>query len=148
MDLPALLITSFIAAFLGTLVMTVSQEIEIRINKRPISYTPALAVFKILHINFHILSQRAEIFWSYAVHFLYGTFWGFPLAFFYLYDFINFIPVVVTFFLIVLLQGWIVLPFLGIVGPPWTWGTKAILTEVFHKSVYALATVAFFLFLL
>ena len=75
-----LLVPSLIAAFLGTLFMTLSQEIEIRINERPISHTPAMAAFKVLHLNFDSLGEREKNIASYVVHFVYGTLWGFPIA--------------------------------------------------------------------
>jgi|TARA_Y100000310_G_scaffold63585_1_gene59063 hypothetical protein len=144
MDLIVLLFISFAAAFLGTVVMTVGQEVEMRISRRPISYTPAIAVFKIFRLNFEQLSQWMKIAASYTVHFAYGTAWGFPLAFFYLFDFIEFTPVLVSYFLIIWIQGLVVVPLLGIAGPPWTWGFKAILTEMVHKAVLAVSTVLIF----
>ena len=136
-----LLLLSFAAAFFGTVAMTVSQEIEIRINKRPISYTPALAVFRILHLDFDRLSTRMKGVASYAVHFAYGTVWGFPLAFM---NFASIWLTILTFWIIVVIQGWIILPILGIAGPFWTWGLKAVITEMIHKFIYAVTTVLFF----
>ena len=143
-----LLIPSFIAAFLGTIFMTLSQEIEIRINQRPISHIPAIAVFKLLHLNFDVLSVRGKNIFSYVVHFAYGTFWGFPLAVFFFFGVTTFGKLLLFQYIIVLLQGWIVLPLLGIAGPPWTWGWKPVLTEMFHKIIYTFAMVFFFFTLL
>ena len=148
MDFFTLLILSFVAAFGGTLTMTLSQEIEMRINRRPVSFTPALAVFKILRLNFDVLSSRMKTFWSYTVHFVYGTFLGFPLALLYFFNVTNFVSVLVIYFLIIWIQGLIIIPLLGIAGPPWTWGVQPILTEIFHKTVYAFSTVIFFIFLM
>jgi len=148
MEVIILFAFSFIAAFLGTVVMTVGQEIELRINKRPISYTPALAVFKILRLDFERLSEKAKIFTSYLVHFGYGTFFGFPLVLLYLFGVTGFWTVTISYFFIVWIQGLIVIPLLGVAPPPWTWGTKAILTEIVHKAIYALATTAVFFVLL
>lgn len=144
MSIITLLILSFISAFFGTIVMTVGQEIEIRIKKRPISYTPAVALFKIFHLNFNKLNKWMKGLASYVVHFAYGTALGFPLAFFEYFGFMDFYTVLVLYFLIVWLQGLIIVPLLGIAGPPWTWGVNAILTEMLHKAVYALATLIVF----
>lgn len=148
MDITALFILSFIAAFGGTVLMTLSQEIEIRLNKRPISHTPAIAVFKILHLDFERLSERMKGVASYVVHFGYGTVWGFPLAILYLLNVVDFWPLLIIHYVIVLLQGWIVVPLLGIAGPPWTWGWKPVLTEAGHKVIYSVATTLIFLTLL
>ncbi|MAF59427.1 MAG: hypothetical protein QF858_01635 [Candidatus Pacebacteria bacterium] len=139
-----LLILSFVAAFFGTIVMTVGQEIEIRIKKRPISYTLAIAIFKILRLDFNKLNKGMKIVSSYIVHFAYGTALGFPLAFFEYFGFMDFYIVLIVYFLIVWIQGLIVVPLLGIAGSPWTWGLKPVLTEMVHKFVYSIATLIIF----
>lgn len=145
MELIVLLTKSFIAAFFGTVAMTAGQEIELRINKRPISHTPALAVFNLLHLDFERLSEWDKTFMSYLVHFGYGTFLGFPLVLFYFFGVTGFWTIVISYFFIVWIQGLIVVSFLVTTSPPWSWGTKVILTEMMHKAVYTLATtVAFF----
>lgn len=143
-----LFVFSFIAAFFGTVAMTVSQEIEIRLNRRPISYTPAIAVFNLLGLDFDRLEERLKGIASYAVHFAYGTVWGFPLVFFVIFDVTNAVLILVLYYIVILLQGWITLPLLGIAGPPWTWGLKPLLTEAFHKLIYSLATFYSFTLLL
>jgi len=148
MDVASLFIISFIAGFLGTVVMTAGQEIQIRITKRPISYTPAIAFFKIFRLDFDALGNRAKGVASYAVHFAYGTAWGFPLALLYLAGFTDFIPTLIAYFLIVWIQGLVIVPLLGIAGPPWTWGLKANLFEVFFKALYTTAGLIFFMILL
>ena len=148
MGVVTLFITSFVAGFLGTVVMTVGQEIQIRITKRPISYTPAIAFFKIFRLEFDALSSQAKGVASYAVHFVYGTVWGFPLAFFYLFGFTDFILTLIIYFLIVWVQGLITVWILRIAGPPWTWGLKANLMEFFFKALYATASLSFFVILL
>ena len=148
MSIISLFAVSFIAGFLGTVVMTVGQEIQIRITKRPISYTPAIAFFKVFRLDFDALGNRAKGVASYAVHFAYGTFWGFPLALFYLAGFIDFIPMLIVYFLIVWIQGFITISLLRIAGPPWTWGLKKNLIEFFFKALYTTASLSFFLILL
>jgi len=148
MGIVVLFIASFIAGFLGTVVMTVGQEIQIRITKRPISYTPAIAFFKIFRLDFDTLSSRVKGIASYAVHFVYGTVWGFPLALLYFFGFTEFIPILIVYFLIVWAQGLITVWALRIAGPPWTWGLKANLMEFFFKALYATASLSFFVILL
>jgi len=148
METVVIFLLSFLAAFIGTLAMTLGQEIELRVNKRPISHTPAIAVFKILRLNFERLGGRMKLLIGYLVHFGYGTFLGFPLALFYLFDFVIFNPVLLIYYIVVLLQGWIILPLLGISGPVWSWGLKPVLTEMAHKAIYSLVTVIAFFALL
>ena len=137
MTFTGLLALSIGAGFVGTAAMTISQEVELRfISKRPISFSPAIALFKLLKLDFEKLSQRAKVFSSYAVHFTYGTTWGFPLALFYFFNYTGIIAVGISYLLIVLIQGWITVWLLGIAGPPWTWGGKAVLFEIIHKTVY------------
>ena len=120
MQVVTLLALSFLAAFLGTIVMSVGQEIELRINKRPVSYTPAIAVFNLLRLDFERLSKRIKAFVSYLVHFGYGTFWGFPLALLYLFGVTGFWTVTISYFFIIWIQGLIVVPLLGSTGLPWS----------------------------
>lgn len=148
MSLILLFGTSLAAGFLGTVVMTIGQEIQIRVTKRPISYTPAIAFFKIFRLDFDALSSRVKGVASYAVHFVYGTAWGFPLALLYLAGFTDFIPTLIVYFLIVWVQGLTVVWLLRIAGPPWKWGLKANLMEFFFKALYATAGLSFFMILM
>lgn len=148
MEFISVLLISFISAFAGTVAMTLSQEVEIRLTHRKISYTPAIAMFKILHLDFEKLHKTTKDFLSYVVHFGYGTVWGFPLALFYIFDFLNFVPVLIAYFFIVWIQGLIVIPLLGVSGPFWTWEKRAIATEIFHKIIYSAVTVVLFFWLI
>ncbi|MCH7529750.1 hypothetical protein IIB50_01395 [Patescibacteria group bacterium] len=143
-----LIFKGFLAALLGTIVMTVGQEIEMRMSGRSISHTPAIAVFKILKFNFNKLSKLEKGIASYTAHFAYGTAFGLVIAILYLIGFKSFSAIGVVYFLVVWIQGLIVVPFLGIVGPPWTWGSETLITEFVHKAIYAVATTAIFLSLL
>lgn len=148
MDFITLLGLSFLAAFGGTTILTIGQEIEVLINKRPVSFVPAIAVFKILHFDFERLNVSSKVFVNYIAHFSYGTFWGFPLVLLYFYNFTNFFQTVFVFYFIVLIQGWIIMWILGVARPPWMWSRREILGEILHKMVYALVTVyVFFLFI-
>ena len=62
-----------IAGLAGTLAMTVSQMIEMKITKRKPSTAPADAVKKALHI---IPEPGNKKTFSNEVHYVYGTSWG------------------------------------------------------------------------
>ena len=147
--LTVLLGLSFIAGFLGTIAMTISQEIEIRfITKRSISFSPAIAFFKIFNLDFESLNKRHKIIASYVVHFVYGIVWGFPLAFLYYYGLIKPVFLSALYLTIVLVQGWVVLKILHVTDFPWTWGYKAVLTELIHKTIYTVSATCVFMLLL
>lgn len=137
---------SFFSALLGTMIMTAGHEIEMSISRRPISHTPAVAVFKILKLDFSKLNVQMKDIASYTVHFAYGTFWGFPLAIFYFLDFTAYLPVLIIYFLIILIQGFSIMYYLGIAKWPWTWERKQIVIEIIHKAAYSIATVTIFSF--
>lgn len=144
-----LLKLSLIAGFIGSFFMTISQEVDLRvINKRPVSFSPALAFFKIIRLDFEKLAPQSKVFASYAIHFVYGTVWGFPLALFYFFWDLDAVLVGAIYFLIVLSQGWIVLGVLGIAGPPWTWGYRVVLSDIAHKVVYTIFVSISFMLLL
>ncbi|MGH2649221.1 MAG: hypothetical protein ACRDE8_16695, partial [Ginsengibacter sp.] len=64
-----------IAGIAGTIAITVSQMIEMRITGRKPSTAPAKAVKKTLHIQ--AVKGNTETF-SNEVHYAYGTTWGIP----------------------------------------------------------------------
>lgn len=148
MTFVVLLLVSFAAGFLGTVIMTVVQLLEIELTKRPSSYVPALAFAKVFRFDLEKLSEISKDILNYAAHFAFGTFWGFPLAFFIFLGFVNFIPVLILYFLIVWTQGWVVLWALRFAPPIWRWKTRSIFVDGFHHFIYALSTVLFFLFIL
>ena len=87
MTLIYVLSLAFIAGFLGTCVMTVGQEIDLRFfSKRPISFSPAIGFSRVMRIDFDSLNRSKQILLSYLVHLAYGTLWGFPLALCYYFD--------------------------------------------------------------
>lgn len=148
MTIVLLIFKGFLAAFLGTAVMTVGQEIEIRMSRRSISHVPAVAICKIFKFNFDKLSKIEKTIASYTVHFAYGTAFGLLLTLLYLIGFRSFGAIGIIYFLVVWIQGLIVVPLLGVCGPPWTWGSEVLITEFVHKAIYAVTTTAIFLSLL
>ncbi len=148
MEIITLVFLGFASALLGTIAMTISQEIEIKIRKRPISHTPAIAAFKFFGLDFEQVPEHLKITFSYAVHFGYGTVWGFLPALLYFFNITDFSTQVSIFFLVIWIQGLVIIPLLKVAGPPWTWGTKALLIELFHKLIYSFGTIFAFLYLL
>jgi len=144
----SILTNVLIAGFLGTLVMTVSQLIDIFITKRKASNSPALAFSKIFGINFKKLSGKAKTTLTYAVHFAYGTVWALAVYVLYLLGIQNTIYLIIIYFLITTVQGWIVVPLLKIGPHVWKWGISSILSDAFHHLVLAVSTVLIFIALI
>jgi|TARA_Y100000034_G_scaffold70521_1_gene85081 hypothetical protein len=143
-----MLINSLIAGFLGTLVMTFSQLIEMFITKRKGSNSPAIAFSKIFRINLNKFSERGKTILTYAVHFIYGTFWALAVYVLYLFGIQSTTYLIIIYFLITTIQGWIVIPLLNIGPNFWKWGIHSILSDAFHHLVLATATVLIFLTLI
>jgi len=140
-DFVKIIVVSLIAGFFGVLVMTISQTIEMKIRSRKASFTPAIGVSKILKINFEKLSQKNKIRLNNAVHWIYGTFFGLFLLIFYFLGFNNVIYMILIYFLVVWIQGLIVLPVLKLASPPWKWKKSDIFFDAFHHFVLAIITV-------
>ena len=144
----SMLINSLIAGFLGTLVMTFSQLIEMFLTKRKGSNSPAIAFSKIFRINLNKFSERGKTIFTYAVHFTYGTFWALAVYVLYLLGIQNTIYLIAIYFLITTIQGWVVIPLLNIGPNFWKWGAYSILSDAFHHLVLAIATVLIFITLI
>jgi len=143
-----LLLLGFLAGFLGTVVMTLVQLLEIFLTGRKTSFTPVLGLAKILRFDINRLSDKSKNILNYAVHFAYGTFWGFPLALVIFLGSPPYLSVLLVYFVIVWVQSFFVLPILSLAPPVWKWRTKSILTDGFFHFVYALSTTFFFRYLL
>ena len=144
----SMLINALIAGFLGTVVMTFSQLIDMFITKRKGSNSPAIAFSKVFRINFDKLSDKYKTILTYFVHFSYGTVWALAVYVLYLLGIQNTIYLIVIYFLITTIQGWIVIPLLDIGPNFWKWGIHSILSDAFHHLVLAISTVLIFMALI
>jgi hypothetical protein len=131
-----------LAGFAGTLAMTASSTIEMKLRRRPPSSTPADAVGKVLGIQPRDDEGKRRL--GYAAHFGYGTIWGLaraaagamlaaagsrrsPLP-------------LVAHFVAIWGTELAVLPRLGLIPPVKEWGGKELAIDGFHHLVYATAT--------
>ena len=143
-----MLINALIAGFLGTVLMTISQYIEIFITKRQVSNSPAMAFSKVFKIDFNKLSGKAKTILTYAVHFGYGTIWALAVYVLYLMGIQNMVVLTIIYFSIIVVQGWIIIPLTG-VGPMfWKLGVNSILIDSFQKFILTFSTVFIFLALI
>jgi hypothetical protein len=123
-----------IAGLAGTLVMTLSQMIEMKITKRKPSNAPADAVKKTLHVVPEPGNKKA---FSKKVHYTYGTSWGVVRGLLSLAGLTGFAATAVHFAAI-----WgtaiTIEPKLDIAPPVTQWKPKDIAVDIFHHTVYAI----------
>lgn len=123
-----------IAGLAGTLVMTVSQMIEMSITKRKPSSAPADAVKKALHIVPEPGNKKT---FSNAVHYVYGTSWGVVRGLLSLVGLSGFVATS-THLAAVWGTAITIEPKLDIAPPVTQWKTKDIAVDIFHHAVYAI----------
>jgi MYXO-CTERM domain-containing protein len=134
--LAATLGIGLVAGFAGTVAITASQAIEMRLRRREPSDTPAKAAEKVLHI--HPDDEQAEAVLNNGVHFAYGTTWG---TFRSVLDLAGLrgLPASAVHFAAIQGAAFIVLPGLKVAPPVTEWGAKEIAIEMGHHAVYAIA---------
>jgi hypothetical protein len=126
-----------LAGLVGTVAISLSQMLEMKLSKRAPSTTPADAAGKVLKVQPRDAAGKQRF--SNAVHWAYGTSWGLaramlggartdrfwaPLAH---------MGAIQT-------TAMLMLPGLGVAPPVKEWGASAIGLEVLHHTVYAAAT--------
>lgn len=124
------------AGLVGTLAITASQMIEMRLRKRKPSPTPAKAVEKVLGIE--PAGPEAEKRLSTLTHFGYGTAWG---AFRGLLDSAGVHDPAATALHFAAVEGtaMVMLPALQVAPPVKEWGAQEIAVESLHHLVYVTA---------
>lgn len=125
------------AGFAGTVAMTASSTLEMKLTDREGSDTPAQAAEAVLDIQPN--DDEAQARFSNLVHWGYGTGWGGvqgllasaglsgPVA-------------AATHFGLVWGSEQVILPALNVSAPVFKFGGKAVATDVLHHAVYAVAT--------
>jgi len=146
-DLIQIVAISLVAGFIGTVIMTLSQIIEMRIRNRKASFTPAIGASKMFGINFKKLSQKNKIRLNNAVHWGYGTIWGLFMVLFYLTGLNNLVYMILSYFVIMWGHGLILLPILKVASPPWKWKKSEILLDAFHHFILAIVTVLAYVYI-
>jgi len=140
LSIATITLITFVAGFLGTIVMTLGQLLEMKITGRSGSFSPAIAFSKIFGIDFGALTEKNKTVLNNVAHLLYGTLWAVPFTLLILAGFTDYLSMLLIYFLIVWVQGMIVAPLLDIAPPPWKWGVKSLSKDGLHHFIYALAT--------
>jgi len=133
-DLGSAIGKGLIAGFAGTIAITVSQLIEMRITKRKSSNAPAKAVKNVLHIE---ASPGNKEDFSNEVHWVYGTSWGVMRGLLSIAGINGFAATSLH-----LASIWgtaaTIQPKLDIAPPLSEWEPKDIAIDIFHHAVYAI----------
>ncbi len=135
-ELGAAIGKGLIAGFAGTIAITASQLIEMRITKRKASQAPAKAATKTLHIE--ATAGNKEEF-SNEVHWVYGTSWGVMRG---LLSMAGITGFAATSLHLASIWGTAVTiqPKLDIAPPLSEWEPKDIAIDILHHTVYAIFT--------
>ena len=126
------------AGLAGTVAMTVSSTTEQRLRKRAASSAPARAAEKALGIA-KFQDRTAEQRFSNLVHWGYGTGWGVVRGM------LRTIgvppgPATIGHFAAIWGSSLVSLPVLDVAPPITMWGSKEIAIDVWHHTVYVVAT--------
>jgi hypothetical protein len=125
-----------VSGLAGTLAITISQMIEMRLSGRKPSTAPADAAGKVLGVQPR--DQAGKTRFANVIHWAYGTAWGLARAALggtrrgRLWAPLAHLAAVQT-------TAMLVLPGLDVAPPATKWGAKAISKEVLHHTVYATA---------
>ena len=125
-----------LAGAAGTLAITISQMIEMKITKREPSDEPAEAAEKVLHITPDTAADEKKL--SQEVHWLYGSAWGVPRGILSLTG-LNSLSATGIHFATIYTSALLMPPALKIAPPLKEWSAKEILIDALHHAVYAVA---------
>ncbi len=121
--------------FFATAVMTLAQQIEMKITGRSGSDTPVRAGATVLGVT--PIEEKKNTF-NNMVHFFYGTIWGTVVGLLSLLGFPKTIPALFH-FISMWVTGMIILPALKASTPPWKWGAKGVATDGFFHVIFTLS---------
>lgn len=133
-DVGSALGRGLIAGAVATVAITLSQLIEMKINKREMSTVPADAASKVLDVKPATKNDKQKM--ANEVHWAYGTTWGVARGLFSLFG-LKGLPSTALHFASVYTTALIMLPSLKVSPPVKKWGAKAIAVDAWHHLVYA-----------
>jgi hypothetical protein len=125
------------AGVAGTVAMTASSTIEMKLRGRPASSAPATAAAKVLGVEPKGQSEEARF--SSIVHWGYGTSWGAARGLIGVAG-LRGLRANAAHLGVVWGTEQAMLPALGVAPPFWEWGAKEVAIDAFHHLVYAGAT--------
>jgi len=120
----------------GTLAITLSQMIEMKITKRKPSNAPADAAEKVLEVKPETEQDKQQF--SQQVHWAYGTSWGVPRGILSLLG-LKGLPATAIHFATIYSTALIMPSSLEVAPPLKEWSAKEFLVDALHHAVYAVA---------
>ena len=136
-DVAAAVGKGLFAGVAGTVAMTASSTIEMKLRGRPASSAPATAAAKVLGVEHK--GQGEEARFSSIVHWGYGTSWGAVRGLIGAAG-LRGLRANAAHLGAVWGTEQAMLPALGVAPPFWEWGAKEVAIDAFHHLVYAGAT--------
>lgn len=125
-----------LAGAAGTVAITASQLIEMKIEGRPPSTTPADAASKALEIKPETSEDKQQF--SQQVHWTYGTLWGVMRGLLSLFN-VKGLPATAIHWVAITGTAMTIEPSLDVAKPVTQWSAKQIATTCLHHAVYAVA---------
>ena len=136
-DVAAAVGKGLFAGVAGTVAMTASSTIEMKLRGRPASSAPATAAAKVLGVEPKGQSEEARF--ASIVHWGYGTSWGAVRGLIGAAG-LRGLRANAAHLGAVWGTEQAMLPALGVAPPFWEWGAKEVAIDAFHHLVYAGAT--------
>jgi hypothetical protein len=136
-DVAAAVGKGLFAGVAGTVAMTASSTIEMKLRGRPASSAPATAAAKVLGVEPKGQSEEARF--ASIVHWGYGTSWGAVRGIIGAAG-LRGVRANAAHLGAVWGTEQAMLPALGVAPPFWEWGAKEVAIDAFHHLVYAGAT--------
>jgi hypothetical protein len=136
-DVAAAVGKGLFAGAAGTVAMTVSSTVEMKLRDRDASSAPAQAAAKVLGVQ--PVDERAQARFSNIVHWGYGTAWGGVRGLFAAAG-LSGTAATAAHLAAVWASEQVMLPALDVAPPLTEWGAEEVAIDAFHHLVYAAAT--------
>lgn len=130
------IIKGLFAGLIGTIVMTLSQMLEISITGRQPSTVPGQVGSKLLSLSPQNEHEMTSL--SNKVHWVHGIALGAVFGLISLAK-VTGVTAIAIFFALLWSGDALLYAALGIAPLPWHWKTSELITDLFHKGVYAIA---------
>lgn len=137
MEALAAILIGLMAGLIGTVVMTVTETVDIRVTGREPSTVPGQVGIKVLGRDPDQEPRLKGV--STTVHWLHGITMGALRGLLALTG-LGAVLATVVHFVLVWSGDALTYKALGIAPMPWGWSRRELATDLFHKAVYAVAT--------
>ena len=137
MEIIEVILKGLLAGLAGTIALTISEALEMKVTKRPPSDVPAQVGSKVTGIQPKSEQGRKRL--SGWVHWIHGISLGMVYGLLSLLG-LNTLANIVLFFALVWGGDVLLYKALGIAAFPWHWKANEIVPDLLNKGVYAIVT--------